>query len=100
VRPEGADHQLRKIPPIELSIDLVADERSGPPQQSVPRINRLCRLESDAPDVMFSLPCFVRYRLGQSFHERIVMLEFTDRSLDALLLRAGVQTSRIAYDFR
>ena len=27
VRPEGADHQWRKIPPRELSIDLVADER-------------------------------------------------------------------------
>jgi len=29
VRPEGADHQWRRIPPRELSIDLVADERSG-----------------------------------------------------------------------
>jgi hypothetical protein len=29
VRPEGADHQWRKIPPRELSIDLVADERFG-----------------------------------------------------------------------
>jgi hypothetical protein len=29
VRPEGADHQWRKIPPRELSIDLVADERLG-----------------------------------------------------------------------
>ena len=29
VRLEGADHQWRKIPPGELSIDLVADERSG-----------------------------------------------------------------------
>ena len=29
VRPEGADHQWRKIPPGELSIDLVADERFG-----------------------------------------------------------------------
>jgi hypothetical protein len=27
VRPEGANHQWRKIPPRELSIDLVADER-------------------------------------------------------------------------
>jgi NitT/TauT family transport system substrate-binding protein len=27
VRPEGANHQWRKIPPGELSIDLVADER-------------------------------------------------------------------------
>ena len=27
VRPEGADHQWRKIPPRELSIDPVADER-------------------------------------------------------------------------
>src|SRR4029077_15328828 len=27
VRPEGADHQWRKIPPGELSIDPVADER-------------------------------------------------------------------------
>jgi hypothetical protein len=27
VRPEGADHKWRKIPPRELSIDLVADER-------------------------------------------------------------------------
>ena len=29
VRPEGADYQWRKIPPRELSIDLVADERLG-----------------------------------------------------------------------
>ncbi len=29
VRPEGADHQWRKIPPRELSIALVADERFG-----------------------------------------------------------------------
>jgi hypothetical protein len=29
VRPEGAYHQWRKIPPRELSIDLVADERFG-----------------------------------------------------------------------
>jgi hypothetical protein len=27
VRPDGAYHQWRKIPPRELSIDLVADER-------------------------------------------------------------------------
>jgi hypothetical protein len=27
VSPEGADHQWRKIPPGELSIDPVADER-------------------------------------------------------------------------
>ena len=27
VRPEGAEHQWRKIPPGELSIDPVADER-------------------------------------------------------------------------
>ena len=29
VRPEGANHQWRKIPPRELSIDPVADERLG-----------------------------------------------------------------------
>ena len=29
VRPEGANHQWRKIPPRELSIDLEADERLG-----------------------------------------------------------------------
>jgi hypothetical protein len=29
VRPEGADHQWRKVPARELSIDLVADERFG-----------------------------------------------------------------------
>lgn len=29
VRPDGAYHQWRKIPPRELSIDLVADERFG-----------------------------------------------------------------------
>ena len=29
VRPEGANHQWREIPPRELSIDLVADERLG-----------------------------------------------------------------------
>ena len=29
VRPEGADHQWRKMPPRELSVDLVADERGG-----------------------------------------------------------------------
>jgi hypothetical protein len=29
VRPEGANHQWRKNPPRELSIDLVADERLG-----------------------------------------------------------------------
>jgi hypothetical protein len=29
VRPEGACHQWRKIPPGELSIALVADERFG-----------------------------------------------------------------------
>ena len=29
VRPEGANDQWRKIPPRELSIDLVADERLG-----------------------------------------------------------------------
>ena len=29
VRPEGADHQWRKIPPRELSIALVAGERFG-----------------------------------------------------------------------
>ena len=29
VRSEGADHSWRKIPPRELSIDLVADERFG-----------------------------------------------------------------------
>ena len=29
VRPEGANHQWRKIPPGELSIDPVADERLG-----------------------------------------------------------------------
>jgi hypothetical protein len=29
VRPEGADHQWRRIPPGELSIDPVADERLG-----------------------------------------------------------------------
>jgi hypothetical protein len=29
VRPEGANHQWRKIPPRELSIDLEADERFG-----------------------------------------------------------------------
>jgi hypothetical protein len=29
VRPEGANHQWRKIPPGELSIDLVADEQLG-----------------------------------------------------------------------
>jgi hypothetical protein len=27
VRPEGADHQWRRVPPRELSIDLVADAR-------------------------------------------------------------------------
>jgi hypothetical protein len=29
VRPEGACHQWRKVPPRELSIDLVADEQFG-----------------------------------------------------------------------
>jgi hypothetical protein len=29
VRPEGADHLWRKVPPRELSIALVADERFG-----------------------------------------------------------------------
>ena len=29
VRPEGANHQWRKTPPRELSIDLEADERLG-----------------------------------------------------------------------
>ncbi len=29
VRPEGAEHQWRKDPPRELSVDLVADERGG-----------------------------------------------------------------------
>jgi hypothetical protein len=29
VRPEGANHQWRKSPPGELSIDPVADERLG-----------------------------------------------------------------------
>src|SRR6202521_1373179 len=29
VRPEGANHQWRRVPPRELSIDLVADERLG-----------------------------------------------------------------------
>jgi hypothetical protein len=29
VRPEGANHQWRKIPPRKLSIDLEADERLG-----------------------------------------------------------------------
>jgi hypothetical protein len=29
VRPEGADYQWRRIPPGELSIDPVADERLG-----------------------------------------------------------------------
>ena len=29
VRPEGACHQRRRIPPRELSIDLVANERLG-----------------------------------------------------------------------
>ena len=29
VRPEGADHQWRRVPPRELSIALVADERFG-----------------------------------------------------------------------
>ena len=29
VRPEGANHQWRRNPPRELSIDLVADERPG-----------------------------------------------------------------------
>jgi hypothetical protein len=29
VRPDGAYHQWRKVPPRELSIDLVADERPG-----------------------------------------------------------------------
>ena len=29
VRPEGANHQWRRNPPRELSIDLVADERLG-----------------------------------------------------------------------
>jgi hypothetical protein len=29
VRPEGADHAWREIPPEELSIDLDADERLG-----------------------------------------------------------------------
>jgi hypothetical protein len=29
VRPEGANHQWKKIPPRELSIDLEADERLG-----------------------------------------------------------------------
>jgi hypothetical protein len=29
VRPEGANHLWRKIPPGELSIDLVADEQLG-----------------------------------------------------------------------
>jgi hypothetical protein len=29
VRPDGAYHQWRRIPPRELSIDLEADERFG-----------------------------------------------------------------------
>ena len=29
VRPEGAEHQWREVPPRELSVDLVADERGG-----------------------------------------------------------------------
>ncbi len=29
VRPEGAEHQWRKMPPRELSVDLVANERGG-----------------------------------------------------------------------
>ena len=29
VRPDGARHQWRKVPPRELSVDLVADERSA-----------------------------------------------------------------------
>jgi hypothetical protein len=29
VRPEGAVYQWRKVPPSELSVALVADERSG-----------------------------------------------------------------------
>jgi hypothetical protein len=29
VRPEGACHQRRRVPPRELSIDLVANERLG-----------------------------------------------------------------------
>ncbi len=29
VRPEGAEHQWRKEPPRELSVDLVANERGG-----------------------------------------------------------------------
>ena len=29
VRPAGAQHQWRKVPPRELSVELVADERLG-----------------------------------------------------------------------
>ncbi len=29
LRPDGADHQWREVPPRELSVDLVADERGG-----------------------------------------------------------------------
>ena len=29
VRPDGAEHQWRKMPPRELSVDLVANERGG-----------------------------------------------------------------------
>ncbi len=29
MRPDGADHQWREVPPRELSVDLVADERCG-----------------------------------------------------------------------
>jgi hypothetical protein len=47
VRPEGANHQWRKNPPGELSIDPVADERLVPMSGDG---NRRCRMaQATAP---------------------------------------------------
>jgi len=79
VRPEGVEHQWRKVPPRELSVDLVADGRggrvrtpSGPealrPQGSWPRSNGafsylgLGTRETLLPDMFLTVPPIPAFR--------------------------------------
>ena len=55
VRPEGAEHQWRKMPPRELSVDLLADERGGRVTNS--NTSRYDWPKSLCPDTGFEKSC-------------------------------------------
>jgi hypothetical protein len=59
VRPEGANHLWRKIPPRELSIDVVVTERLRPIDEALPHAGASQGESPEVAHLVHSLRCSI-----------------------------------------